>query len=102
MTPVDTTFYELRSMQDWNVRYALESVEGVSEVATIGGHVKQYQVQLDPNKLLAHGVTTDDLMKAIQRSNQDVGGQVMEISGHEHVVRGVVTCARSPISNRFR
>jgi Cu(I)/Ag(I) efflux system membrane protein CusA/SilA len=80
--------HELRSLQDWNVRYALESVEGVAEVATIGGHVKQYQVQLDPNKLLAFGVTTHDLMTAIQRSNEDVGGQVMEIAGHEHVVRG--------------
>jgi len=80
--------HELRSLQDWNVRYALESVEGVAEVATIGGHVKQYQVQLDPTKLLAYGVTTMDLMNAIKRSNEDVGGQVLEIAGHEHVVRG--------------
>ncbi|MGE0548832.1 MAG: efflux RND transporter permease subunit [Kofleriaceae bacterium] len=80
--------HELRSLQDWNVRYALESVEGVAEVATIGGHVKQYQVQVDPNKLLAYGVTTMMLMDAIKRSNEDVGGQVLEIAGHEHVVRG--------------
>jgi copper/silver efflux system protein len=80
--------HELRSLQDWNVRYALESVQGVAEVASIGGHVKQYQVQLDPTKLLAYGVTTQELMTAIQRSNADVGGQVMEIAGHEHVVRG--------------
>ncbi len=80
--------HELRSLQDWNVRYALESVAGVAEVATIGGHVKQYQVQLDPTKLVAYGVTTHELVAAVQRSNADVGGQVLEIAGHEHVVRG--------------
>ncbi|MBC7976323.1 MAG: efflux RND transporter permease subunit [Myxococcales bacterium] len=80
--------HALRSLQDWHVRYALESVEGVAEVATIGGHVKQYQVQLDPTKLVAYGVTTHELMAAVQRSNADVGGQVLEIAGHEHVVRG--------------
>jgi len=80
--------HELRSLQDWSVRYALEGVEGVAEVATIGGQVKQYQVQVDPQKLLAYGVTTTDLMNAIKRSNEDVGGAVMEIAGHEHVVRG--------------
>ncbi len=79
---------QLRSLQDWDVRYALESVPGVAEVATIGGQVKQYQVSLDPNQLLAYRVTPQDLMMAIQRSNQDVGGQVMEVAGHEHVVRG--------------
>ncbi|MGE0396521.1 MAG: efflux RND transporter permease subunit [Kofleriaceae bacterium] len=80
--------HELRTLQDWNIRYALESVEGVAEVATIGGHVKQYQVQIDPTKLVAYGVTQHELMTAIQRSNSDVGGQVMEVAGHEHVVRG--------------
>jgi copper/silver efflux system protein len=84
----ERSLHELRSLQDWNIRYALESVEGVAEVAAIGGHVKQYQVQLDPQKLLAYGVTTMDLMTAIRRSNDDVGGQVLEIAGHEHVVRG--------------
>ena len=79
---------ELRSLQDWNVRYALESVPGVAEVASIGGHVKQYQVNLDPNKLLAYGVATHEVMSAIRRSNEDVGGRVIEIAGHEHVVRG--------------
>ncbi|MGE0872853.1 MAG: efflux RND transporter permease subunit [Kofleriaceae bacterium] len=82
------SLHELRSLQDWHVRYALESVEGVAEVAAIGGHVKQYQVQLDPNKLLAFGVTANDIESAIKRSNEDVGGQVLEIAGHEHVVRG--------------
>lgn len=82
------SLHELRSLQDWNVRYALESVEGVAEVATIGGHVKQYQVQVDPNKLVAYGVTAMDIANAVKRSNEDVGGQVMEIAGHEHVIRG--------------
>jgi Cu(I)/Ag(I) efflux system membrane protein CusA/SilA len=79
---------ELRSLQDWNLRYALESVPGVAEVASIGGHVKQYQVSLDPNKLIAYRVSPEDVMQAIRRSNQDVGGQVIEIAGHEHVIRG--------------
>jgi Cu(I)/Ag(I) efflux system membrane protein CusA/SilA len=80
--------HELRSLQDWTVRYALASVEGVAEVATIGGQVKQYQVQLDPTKLLAYGVTPMELTTAIRRSNADAGGQVLELAGHEHVVRG--------------
>ena len=79
---------QLRSLQDWNLRYALESVPGVAEVASVGGQVKQYQVNLDPNKLLAYGVATHEVMAAIRRSNEDVGGRVIEIAGHEHVVRG--------------
>jgi Cu(I)/Ag(I) efflux system membrane protein CusA/SilA len=79
---------ELRSLQDWNVRYALESVPGVAEVASVGGFVKQYQVNVDPNKLLGHGVTMDDVVKAVRASNQTVGGRVIEIAGHEHVIRG--------------
>ncbi|HEX7669335.1 MAG TPA: CusA/CzcA family heavy metal efflux RND transporter, partial [Polyangiaceae bacterium] len=79
---------ELRSLQDWNVRYALESVPGVAEVASVGGFVKQYQVNVDPNKLVGHGVTLDDVVKAVRASNQTVGGRVLEIAGHEHVIRG--------------
>jgi Cu(I)/Ag(I) efflux system membrane protein CusA/SilA len=79
---------ELRSLQDWNVRYALESVPGVAEVASVGGFVKQYQVNVDPNKLLGHGVTMEDVVKAVRASNQTVGGRVLEIAGHEHVIRG--------------
>jgi Cu(I)/Ag(I) efflux system membrane protein CusA/SilA len=79
---------ELRSLQDWNLRYALESVPGVAEVASIGGHVKQYQVSLDLSKLVAYGIATDEVMAAIRRSNEDVGGRVIEIAGHEHVIRG--------------
>ena len=79
---------ELRTLQDWYVRYWLESVEGVAEVATVGGFVKQYQVNLDPNKLLAFGVSVNQVVRAVRRSNNDVGGRVLEISGHEHFIRG--------------
>jgi Cu(I)/Ag(I) efflux system membrane protein CusA/SilA len=79
---------ELRSLQDWNIRYALESVPGVAEVASVGGMVKQYQVTVDPARLRAYGVTLGDVARAIRMSNEDVGGQVLEIAGHEHVVRG--------------
>ena len=79
---------ELRSLQDWNVRYALESVPGVAEVASVGGFVKQYQVNVDPNKLRSYGVTVMDVANAVRQSNEDVGGSVLEIAGHEHVVRG--------------
>jgi Cu(I)/Ag(I) efflux system membrane protein CusA/SilA len=79
---------QLRSLQDWNLRYALSSVKGVAEVASVGGSVKQYQVSVDPSKLLSLKVPLQDVMMALQRSNADVGGQVMEIAGHEHVIRG--------------
>jgi Cu(I)/Ag(I) efflux system membrane protein CusA/SilA len=79
---------QLRSLQDWNLRYALASVKGVAEVASVGGAVKQYQVNVDPQKLVALKVPLRDVMMALQRSNADVGGQVMEIAGHEHVIRG--------------
>jgi Cu/Ag efflux pump CusA len=79
---------ELRSIQDWNVRYALESVPGVAEVASVGGFEKQYQIAVDPTKLRAYGITLQDVMAAVRRSNEDVGGQVIEIAGHEHVIRG--------------
>jgi Cu(I)/Ag(I) efflux system membrane protein CusA/SilA len=79
---------DLRSLQDWHVRYALSSVPGVAEVASVGGMVKQYQVQVDPHRLRAYGVTLGEVARAIRESNEDVGGQVMEIAGHEHVLRG--------------
>src|SRR5580698_5896772 len=63
---------QLRSLQDWNIRYALQSVEGVAEVAPVGGFVKQYQVDLDPNKLLAYNVTVSDFVEAVRKSNMDV------------------------------
>jgi len=79
---------ELRSIQDWNVRYALASVKGVAEVASVGGFVKQYQVNVDPSKLLGFGITADDVVRAVRASNQEVGGRVIEIAGHEQVIRG--------------
>ncbi len=79
---------QLRSLQDWNVRYALSSVEGVAEVAPVGGFVKQYQIQLDPQKLLAYGVAVPEVTRAVRLSNEDVGGRVIEIAGHEHMIRG--------------
>ncbi|MBW3564499.1 MAG: CusA/CzcA family heavy metal efflux RND transporter [Acidobacteria bacterium] len=79
---------QLRSMQDWNVRYALESVPGVAEVASIGGFVKQYQVNVDPNKLLSYGIPIGRVVEAIRRSNEDVGGRTLEMAGHEFMIRG--------------
>ncbi len=79
---------ELRSIQDWNLRYALGSVPGVAEVASVGGFVKQYQVNVDPNKLLGRGVTMDDVVRAVRAANQEVGGRVIEMGGHEEVIRG--------------
>ena len=79
---------ELRSLQDWNLRYALASVPGVAEVASVGGFVRQYQVQLDPNKLSALGVSTREVIQAVRRSNADSGGRTLELAGHEYVLRG--------------
>jgi copper/silver efflux system protein len=79
---------QLRSLQDWNVRYALESVPGVAEVASVGGFVKQYQVDLDPNRLLAYGIPFSEVVRAVRESNEEVGGRVLEISGREYAVRG--------------
>src|SRR5881628_2148963 len=79
---------ELRSFQDWSLRYALESVKGVSEVAPVGGFVKQYQVNLDPNKLLAYGIPISEIVNKIRRSNGDVGGKIFEVGSTEFYVRG--------------
>jgi Cu(I)/Ag(I) efflux system membrane protein CusA/SilA len=80
---------DLRSLQDWNVRYALETVLGVSEVATIGGFVKQYQVKLDPNRLLALKVPLETVIDKIRDSNGEVGGRVLEMSGADYMIRGL-------------
>ena len=80
---------ELRSIQDWYLRYQLQSVPGVSEVASIGGHVKQYQVDLDPVRMRAHRVTLDQVAEAVRRSNIDVGAKVIEINQVEFFIRGV-------------
>ena len=79
---------QLRSFQDWNLRYALESVPGVAEVASIGGFVKQYQVIVDPNKLLGYGIPLQRVIQAVRESNQEVGGHVIELAAHEQMVRG--------------
>src|SRR5205809_1917190 len=79
---------QLRSIQDWNLRYALASVKGVSEVAAIGGFVKQYQVDLDPNALVAYKIPLSEVVNAIKMSNADVGGRVFEIATTEYFIRG--------------
>ena len=80
---------ELRSIQDWYLRYELQTVPGVSEVASIGGYVKQYQVEVDPNKLIAYNIPLHKIIHAIQRSNNDVGGSLLEMSETEFMVRGL-------------
>jgi copper/silver efflux system protein len=79
---------ELRTFQDFTLRYALGSVPGVAEVASVGGFQKQYQVTVDPNKLRAFGVSLQELIGAIRDSNDDVGGRVLEMAGREYYVRG--------------
>jgi Cu(I)/Ag(I) efflux system membrane protein CusA/SilA len=90
---IDTTgkhdLSELRSFNDWYLKYWLQAVPGVAEVATVGGFVKQYQVDIDPDKLLAYNIPLTKVIKAIQRSNIDVGGRVIEASGREYFVRGI-------------
>ncbi len=80
---------DLRGLQDWYLRYELTAVDGVSEVASLGGFVKQYQVVVDPVKLLAHKIPLQKVKMAIQRSNIDVGGRLVEMSETEYMVRGV-------------
>jgi Cu(I)/Ag(I) efflux system membrane protein CusA/SilA len=80
---------DLRSLQDWQVRYALETVPGVAEVATIGGFVRQYQVKLDPNRLLALHVPLQMVIDKIRASNNEVGGRVLEMTGADYLVRGL-------------
>src|SRR3989454_8872398 len=79
---------DLRTFQDWHLRYALESVKGVAEVAPVGGFVKQYQVDLDPNKLVAYGIPLSDVVAKIRISNGDVGGKIFEVGSTEFYVRG--------------
>ncbi|MFH1846618.1 MAG: CusA/CzcA family heavy metal efflux RND transporter [Candidatus Omnitrophota bacterium] len=79
---------ELRSLQDWYIRYQLNAVEGVAEVASVGGYVKQYQIDIDPNKLLAHDVLLHEIITAVEKSNIDVGAKVFEEGGIEFIVRG--------------
>jgi Cu(I)/Ag(I) efflux system membrane protein CusA/SilA len=79
---------ELRTLQDYTLRYALESVPGVAQVASVGGFQREYQVTLDPERLRAFGVTVDEVARAVRRSNSEVGGGVIELGGRESFVRG--------------
>jgi len=79
---------QMRSYQDWYLRYALQTVPGVAEVASLGGFVREYQVNIDPNKLLAYNIPINKVSEAIKQSNNDVGGRVVELTGREYMVRG--------------
>ncbi|HEX7509640.1 MAG TPA: efflux RND transporter permease subunit, partial [Polyangia bacterium] len=79
---------ELRSYQDWFLRYAMQSVPGVAEVATVGGQVRQYQVTVNPNALAAYKLPLESVVEAVRRGNNDVGGRLVELSGREYMVRG--------------
>src|SRR3989475_34570 len=79
----------LRSIQDFQVRYALQSVAGVAEVASLGGFVRQYQVLLDPARLLAYGVTAREVIAAVRGANQDVGARTVEVAGSDYAIRGL-------------
>lgn len=80
---------DLRSLQDWHLRYQLETVPGVAEVATIGGFVRQYQVRLDPSKLLAYGIPLSTVIDRVKTSTNEVGGRVLELSGTRYMIRGL-------------
>ncbi len=80
---------KLRAIQDWYLRYQLQTLPGVAEVASVGGYVKQYQVEVDPNRLLAYDIPLGKVRHAIQRSNNDVGGRVVEMAETEYMVRGL-------------
>ena len=80
---------DLRALQDWYLRYQLETVPGVAEVATIGGYVKQYQVKLDPNKLFSYGIPVSTVIDRVRNSTNEVGGNVLEMNGAEYMVRGL-------------
>jgi len=89
---VDTTGHsnlaDLRSFQDWHLKYWLEAIPGVAEVASVGGFVKQYQIDVDPNKLLAYNIPLKKVIKSVRESNNDVGGRVVEMASTEFMVRG--------------
>jgi Cu(I)/Ag(I) efflux system membrane protein CusA/SilA len=89
LTSPTHSLQELRSLQDWYLKYGLSSIEGVAEVASIGGYVKQYQVTVDAAKLQAYGVPVGDIEMAIKNANADVGGEVIEMAEMEFMIRGL-------------
>ena len=86
--PPRMTLAELRSLQDFVVKYELQAVPGVSEVASVGGYVRQYQIEVDPDKLRFHDIPLDRLIKAVKDSNIDVGAKTVESNGMEFIIRG--------------
>src|SRR5579871_4768308 len=80
---------DLRALQDWYLRYQLQTVPGVAEVASIGGFVRQYQINLDPNKLFSYGIPASMVIDKVRQSSNEVGGDVLEMSGAEYMIRGV-------------
>src|SRR5205814_2947053 len=78
----------LRSLQDWRLRYELQAVPGVAEVASIGGFVKQYQVNVDPDLLRAYNIPLNQVIDAVRGGNEETGGRVLEFAGTEYMVRG--------------
>jgi Cu(I)/Ag(I) efflux system membrane protein CusA/SilA len=83
------TLADLRSIQDWQLRYQIATVPGVAEVATIGGFVRQYQVRLDPNRLLAYGIPLSAVIERVRASTNEVGGRVLEMNGARYMIRGL-------------
>ena len=82
---------QLRSIQDWYLKYELTAVQGVSEVASVGGFVRQYQITVDPDKLRAYDIPISEIRRAVQRSNSDVGGRLLEVAEQEFMIRGLGT-----------
>jgi len=91
---------QLRSLQDWNIKLALESVPGVSQVASVGGYVRQYQITVEPNRLASYGISLMKVMDAVRKSNIDVEGRVLELAGTEYMVRGRGTSQASRTCRR--
>jgi copper/silver efflux system protein len=89
LTSDKRSLQELRSYQDWYLKYGLSSIEGVSEVASVGGYVKQYQVTVDPGRVQAYGIPLRDVETAIMNANSDVGGEVIEMAEAEYMIRGL-------------
>lgn len=80
---------DLRTLQDWYVRYQLTKARGVAEVATVGGFVKEYQITVDPHRLASYGISLERVSRTVAESNQDIGGRVIELAGREYMVRGL-------------